>query len=131
PAPCGGGGGAGPGRLKVETADAPVDVEDLADQEQSRTDARLHRRGIDLGEINAACRHFREVVAARVDDGQRPRRQRRRDAPSVAARGMRLLSTRVISASGRSGASSSTFSTASATASGRSAAIVLRTVARG
>src|SRR5258708_29286151 len=43
-----------PGPLEVEAADSSVHVEDLADQGQSRTHARLHRRRIDLGEVDAA-----------------------------------------------------------------------------
>ena len=45
------------------------------DQVQSRTAPRLHRRRVDLLQVDAARRGFGEVVAARIDDGNGPRRQ--------------------------------------------------------
>src|SRR6185312_17240307 len=72
----GGDARARPRPLKVEAADAAVDVEDLADEPQSRAHTRRHRRWIDLVERHAAGSGFRVVVAAVADDVQRPRGQR-------------------------------------------------------
>src|SRR5919202_183468 len=67
-----GGLSGGPRPLKMKAADSPVNVEDLANEEQPRPHARLHRRRIDLGERDAAGGDLCVVVAARIDDGERP-----------------------------------------------------------
>src|SRR5436190_2141370 len=75
-----------PRPLKIEAADPAVDVEDLADEKQARAHPRLHRRRIDLGDVDAAGGHLREVVAARVDVRQRPRDERVHEAAAILAR---------------------------------------------
>ncbi len=66
-----------PRPLEVEAAEAPVDVQNLADEVEAGTHARLHRRRVDLVSGDAAGRHLGVVVAARVADGERPLEQRR------------------------------------------------------
>src|ERR1043166_3631743 len=70
-----------PGPLEVESADSAVDVENFSDQPQPRTDARSHRRRIDLVERHAAGRCLRVVVAAIAGDGESPRHERGRQLP--------------------------------------------------
>src|ERR1051326_577575 len=59
-----------PRPLKIETADAAVDVEDLAAEREPFAPSRAHRSEIDLIERHAACRHFREVESTIAHDRQ-------------------------------------------------------------
>src|SRR4051812_48544459 len=76
PSLCAKGGGrhvrARPGPLKIEAADPPVDVEDLADERQPGTHTRPHRRRIDFVERDAAGGDLGVVVAAIAFHGERP-----------------------------------------------------------
>src|SRR5688572_22302464 len=57
-------GRAGPRPLKVEAAEAAIDVQDLAHEMKPGAAPRCHGRGIDLAQVDAAGRGLREVVAA-------------------------------------------------------------------
>jgi hypothetical protein len=61
-----------PRPLKIESADAAVHVEHLADEIEPRADARLHRRRVDLVERHTAGRGLRVAVPAAAGDRQRP-----------------------------------------------------------
>src|SRR2546423_9877686 len=75
-----------PRPLKIEPPNAAVHVEDLADERQPRTDARLHRRWVDLVERHAAGRDLGVGVAAIAFDRKRPLDERMRQAPPILAR---------------------------------------------
>src|SRR5207247_111796 len=80
-----------PGPLKIEAADAAIDVENLSHQIQPCTDARLHRRRVDLAERYSTGRHLGVVIAACARDRERPRDERVHEAASILSAEMRQL----------------------------------------
>src|SRR5436309_7286765 len=77
-----------PRPLKVEAADAAVDVENLADERQPLTDSGTHRRRIDFVERDAARRNLGVVVATIAGNVEWPVHKRVRQASAVFPRQM-------------------------------------------
>src|SRR5687768_8692174 len=76
----------GPCPLKIESADATVDVEDLPAEIKPRASPGFHGRGADFGERHAPRRHFGLPVAGDARDLERAMLEKSRDAERLARR---------------------------------------------
>ena len=75
--------------MKVEPAEAPVNVEDLACEEQSPAHARFHRRRVDFAERHTAGGHFRVGKAATASNRQPRLLERSHEGVATFARQVR------------------------------------------
>jgi hypothetical protein len=78
-----------PRPLKIEAAEAAIDVQDFSDQEQPGTASGFQTPGVDFLERDTTGRDLGEAVAPAVADGQRRREQRMQQTAARRAAQMR------------------------------------------